>query len=387
MRVLTVNTGSATTKLRVLAADDTVAATRDLGPPDEATTVMELARFCESALPVDAIAYRIVHGGPRLRHPVVVDDQVLDELFRVAGLAPLHDPAALDALVALRDRCSDVPAVVCFDTAFHATLPEAAARYALPEAWTQRFGLRRYGFHGLSHAYAARRTAQLLDRPVESLRIVTCHLGSGASLAAVAAGRSVDTTMGFSPLDGLVMATRAGAVDPGILLWLLDHGLTTAELAHGLEFEAGLLGLSGSPDMRDVLAGAAAGDQRCTLALDVYLHRLVVGVAAMTASLGRLDAITFTGGVGEHAAEIRARAAARLGFLGVSLDSAANHAVAGADADVSGVDPTRVLVVHAREDLEMTSLTRRLLGAGDRPPIATSARDDPRPEVPTGRSR
>jgi acetate kinase len=248
-----------------------------------------------------------------------------------------------------------VPAVACFDTAFHARLPAAAATYALPAEWRERWGLRRFGFHGLSHAYAARRAAVP--------RVVTCHLGAGASLAAVRAGRSVDTTMGFTPAEGLVMASRAGTVDPGMLVRLLRDGVGLDELDDGLELRSGLTGLAGTGDMRQILGRVDAGDAEALLALEVYLHRLRALVAAMVASLGGLDALVFTGGVGENAAPVRAAAVAGLRFLGVTIDQSRNGAVAaGEDADVSGAEGDgRVLVVHSREDLEIARGTRTAL--------------------------
>ena len=244
-----------------------------------------------------------------------------------------------------------LPEVACFDTAFHAGLPAAASTYALPAAWRERWPLRRYGFHGLSHAWAARRAGPG--------RVVTCHLGAGASLAAVRDGRCVDTTMGFTPLEGLVMATRSGSVDPGLLLWLLEHtGMTERELAEALEHESGLKGLAGTGDMREVLAAAARGESAATLALDVYLHRLRAGIAEMVAALGGLDALVFTGGVGERAPEVRAGAAEGLGFLGVAVDAERN----AAGAEEIGAGGARVLVVEAREDLEIARGVRAALG-------------------------
>ena len=250
----------------------------------------------------------------------------------------------------MRRALPDVPAVACFDTAFHATLPAAAATYALPREWRERFGLRRFGFHGLSHAYASRRAA--------APRVVSCHLGAGASLAAVRDGICVDTTMGFTPIEGLVMATRAGSVDPGLLLWLLRHGLDADALERGLDREGGIKGLAGDADMRAVLA---RDDDDARLAIDVYVHRLRAGIAAMAAALGGLDTLVFTGGVGEHAPEIRARTAAGLGFLGLELDAEAN-ANTTADAEIGAPDArARTLVVTAREDLEVARQVRARL--------------------------
>jgi acetate kinase len=260
----------------------------------------------------------------------------------------------------------DVPHVACFDTAFHATIPPAAATYALPRAWRERWPLRRFGFHGLSHAYAARRAAHLLGRPPAALRLVTAHLGAGASLAAIRDGRSVDTTMGFTPLEGLVMATRSGSVDPGLVLWIQQEGgLPVGEIAAGLEHESGLLGLAGSADMRDVLKAAEAGERDALLARDVYLHRLRAEIAAMAAALGGLDALVFTGGVGENSPMIRELAVEGLGFLGVSIDPDRNDARGAGDrfASQSG-SAAGVLVVESREDLEIARLARAVVAVG-----------------------
>jgi acetate kinase len=310
----------------------------------------------------DAVGHRIVHGGTRFHSPVRVDPAITAALRGLIELAPLHQPKALDALDAVSAVLADVPEIACFDTAFHATLAPAAATYALPRAWRERFDLRRYGFHGLSHAWVAQRAPALVEGDAASLRIVSCHLGAGASLCAIAGGRSVDTTMGFTPLEGLVMATRSGSVDPGLLMWLLEPGrLSTAELANGLEQESGLLGLAGSADMRDVLAGAARGEEASSLALEVYGHRLRAEIAAMAAALGGLDVLAFTGGVGENAPAVRELAAAGLGFLGVAVSSRLNRAAAG-DADISTARAgARTLVISAREDLEIARQVRALL--------------------------
>ncbi len=214
---------------------------------------------------VDAVGHRIVHGGHRFRGAVRVDDGVVAALRDLTELAPLHQPKSLAALDAVGRALPDVPAVACFDTAFHAGLPEPAATYALPRELRERFGLRRFGFHGLSHAYVARHVAELAERPISELRTISCHLGAGASLTAIAGGRSVETTMGFTPLEGLVMATRSGSVDPGLMLWLLERGdMDEPELADALEHESGLAGLAGTPRMQDVLAAADRGDEDAT---------------------------------------------------------------------------------------------------------------------------
>ncbi|HEY8200003.1 MAG TPA: acetate/propionate family kinase, partial [Actinomycetota bacterium] len=258
-----------------------------------------------------------------------------------------------------------LPAVACFDTAFHATMPAEAATYGISWRWTEELGVRRFGFHGLSHAYASRRAAELVRRAPGELRIVTCHLGAGASVTAVAGGVSVDTTMGFTPLEGLVMATRSGSVDPGALLWLQERlHLGPAAMAEQLERHAGLLGTSGiSGDMREVLAAAAAGERRAALAAGVYVHRARAAVAAMAAAIDGLDALVFTGGVGEASAEVRARVCRGLGFLGVDLDPARNLSPGAADADLATArSPVRLLRIQAREDLEIAREVRRVLG-------------------------
>lgn len=306
---------------------------------------------------------RVVHGGQEFKRSVRVDAQILDRLEPLSGLAPLHNPpavAALRALLRLRPR---LPLVACFDTAFHSSLPAAAATYAVPPRWTEEWGVRRYGFHGLSHAYASRRAAELLGRNPGAIRLVTCHLGAGASLAAVRDGVSIDTTMGFTPMEGLVMATRSGSVDPGAILWVQrQQGLNAEEVERELDRESGLAGLAGTADMREVLERTAAGDERSRRGLDVYLHRLRAGIGAMAAASGGLDGVVFTGGVGENAAEIRAQACAGLAFLGLAIDETKNRDIEGDDADVSaGGAAARVLVVHSREDLEITREVEALL--------------------------
>jgi acetate kinase len=365
LRILVVNAGSSSLKLRLLAQDDQLLAEHDLAALEGEVDARELESAIASLPAVGAVGHRIVHGGARFRNAVLIDGEVEGALRALSDLAPLHQPKSLAALCAAKRALPDVPAVACFDTAFHATLPPAARTYALPADWRRRWPLRRYGFHGLSHAYASRRAAELIGR--ESARIVTCHLGAGASLAAVREGRSVDTTMGFTPLEGLVMATRSGSVDPGLVLWLLEHArLPEHELARALEHDSGLRALAGTADMRDVLRRRGAGDEQARLAIDVYLHRLRSGIGAMAAALGGLDALVFTGGVGERSAPIREEACLGLEFLGVGLDPAANTEGSG-DRDVSQPSaPTRVLVIDAREDLEIAREVRVVLATSPR---------------------
>ena len=338
MRVLTVNAGSSSLKLRLLGDDDHLLARADLPALAGRAAQAELERAIAGLPEADVIAHRVVHGGTRFTGPARLDDAAIEALRALTPLAPLHQPAALEAIAAVGALLGDLPAVACIDTAFHAGLPAAASTYALPREWSERHGLKRYGFHGLSHAYVARRVEKLLGG---GLRIVSCHLGAGASLAAIADGRSVDTTMGFTPVEGLVMATRSGSVDPGMLLWLLQHGgVGVDDLADALEHRSGLTALAGTGDMRAVLAAAARGEEAAVLARDAYVHRLRALIAAMAAALGGLDVLVFTGGVGERAGEIRTRAADGLDFLGASV---------------------RTLVIEAREDLEMARQARACL--------------------------
>jgi len=375
VRVLVVNAGSSSLKLRVLDGSDKVTGTADLPAPRGAADAAEIGSALASLGDADAAGHRIVHGGTSFTGPVRIDDGVLARLRALTSLAPLHQPKSLAAVEAVQRARPGLPAVACFDTAFHATIPAAAATYALPREWRQRWALRRYGFHGLSHSYCSARAAELAGAPRDAtLRVVSCHLGAGASLAAVRGGVSVDTTMGFTPLEGLVMATRSGSVDPGLVLWLAEQaGTPPAELAATLEHRSGLLGLAGTADMRQVVTGAAAGGPDARLALDVYIHRLRAGIAAMAAALGGLDVLAFTGGVGENSPAVRSEAAAGLAFLGVRLDAGRNAtgaADAGGPADreigQAGA-PVRSFVIAAREDLQIAAQVRAVLATGNTP--------------------
>jgi len=376
-RVLVVNAGSSSLKLRVLggaagdgdtggdvtAGADLAAVGGALGGGADST---EIKAAIESFGSIDAVGHRVVHGGTLYTAPVLITAEVRQRLESLTDLAPLHQPKSLAALDAVTSVLPDTPAVACFDTAFHATIPEAAATYALPAEWRARWTLRRFGFHGLSHAYVSRRAAELVGGR-DGLRVVSCHLGAGASLAAVHDGRSVDTTMGFTPLEGLVMATRSGSVDPGLVLWLEEHaGTPTRELASTLETRSGLTGLTGTGDMREVLGRAAAGDAKAVLGRDVYLHRLRGLIASMAAAMDGVDVLVFTGGVGENSAEIRARAGAGLGFLGVGIDEDRNAAkppdVDGDDWEITAAGArVRAFVIAAREDRQIAAEVRSLL--------------------------
>jgi acetate kinase len=329
LRVLVVNAGSSSLKLRLIDANDTVLASADTAPGGDVAAAIE-------GWPVpDVVAHRIVHGGTSYRSAVRVDAAVEKHLAELTDLAPLHQPKSLAGLAAVRKILPAVPTVACFDTAFHASIPDAAATYAVPAEWRSRYGIRRYGFHGLSHAY--------ISSQVPVRRLVSCHLGAGASLCAVLDGRSVDTTMGFTPLEGLVMATRSGSVDPGLVLWLEEHeGLSPHEVAETLEHRSGMLALTGTADMREVESRYSVGDSAAVAGVDVYIHRLVTSIGSMTASLEGLDALAFTGGVGEHSSLVRHLTTERLAWLGVG----------------TGVP---VHVIEAREDLQIAKETRALL--------------------------
>jgi acetate kinase len=362
MRVLVVNAGSSSLKLSLIGDGGETIGEHELDTPEERIDAAALRAAIKELEGADAVGHRIVHGGERFIAPVQIDAEVESGLRELTDLAPLHQPKSLAALDAVSAELQSLPAVACFDTAFHATIPAAAATYALPAAWRERWPLRRYGFHGLSHAWVAERAGELSGREEDAaLRVVSCHLGAGASLCAISGGRSVDTTMGFTPLEGLVMATRSGSIDPGLVLWLTDNRLAPATVADGLEHHSGLLGLAGTADMREVLRRADRGDERASLALGVYLHRLRAAIAAMTASLGGLDVLAFTGGVGEHSPAVRALAVSGLEHLGIAVDQARNRA-ASADASITAAGATvQTLVITAREDLEVARQTRSVL--------------------------
>ena len=366
MRVLVVNSGSTSVKLRVVEPDGSPGAAADLGRPD-AGPAGAIADFLGRAGPLDATGHRVVHGGDSFTGPVVVDDEARRRLEALSDLAPLHNPPALAAMDATRAAAPGLPVVACFDTAFHATLAPAARRYAVPPEWETRFGLRRYGFHGLSCQWALGRAGALLGTDPATLRLVVCHLGGGASATAIVGGRSVDTTMGFTPTEGLVMATRSGDLDPAAVAWLATHGgLAPEEIADGLEHRSGLAGLTGpagpTSDMREVLARRSDGDPAATEAVAVYVHRLRAKIAAMAAAAGGLDGLVFTGGVGEHAPAIRAEACAGLDWMGVGLDADANGRTT-TDGEVTGAGSrVRALVVTAREDAVVAAECRQVLG-------------------------
>ena len=363
MSILVVNAGSSTLKLTVVGDDDRIEAELDVDPWDGASASEHIDAALRSAeevhVDIVVVGHRFVHGGDAVGASQVTQS-LIDRLHGLSTLAPLHQPRSLAALADAQQVLPNVPHVACFDTSFHLTMAPRARTYALPQTWRERWPLERTGFHGLSHAWAGRRASEMTGQSGQSQRVVSCHLGAGASLCAILDGHSVDTSMGYTPLDGLVMATRSGSIDPGLILWLiLEGGLEPHEILDGIERRGGLAGLSGTTgDMRAVLAALADGDQRAELAFDVYIHRLRREIAAMAAALGGVDALVFTGGVGEHSAQTRAAAVDGLKFLGVSIDATANSAAVG-DTNISGSDgPGSVLIVASREDLEIARQVR-----------------------------
>jgi acetate kinase len=310
---------------------------------------------------IDVVGHRIVHGGKEFEEPTVITPEVKSAIARMAVFAPLHNRAELEGIELVEKRLGNVPQVAVFDTSFHRQLPAAAAVYPGPYEWLAQ-GIRRYGFHGINHQYCAGRAAQLLGRELRSLKLVTCHLGNGCSLAAIRDGHSVDTTMGFTPLDGLMMGTRSGSLDPGILTYLMrEEKFTGQQLDDLLNKKSGLLGISGiSGDMREIVAAMNDGHARARLAFDIFVHRLRSGIGAMIAVLGGIDALVFTAGIGENSPELRAAACANFQFLGLKLDAASNARSPG-DEEISANDSgVRVLIIRAQEDWAIARACWRL---------------------------
>ena len=303
---------------------------------------------------IDVVGHRVVHGGKYYRESVVITQEVKDAIANLANLAPAHNPANLAGIEAGEKILGEVKQVAVFDTAFHRSIPDAAVIYPGPYEWVEQ-DIIRYGFHGISHQYCAERTADILGKDLQSLRIITCHLGNGCSLAAIKNGRSIDTTMGFTPLDGLMMGSRSGSVDPGILIYLLEQKICTVkDLDNLLNKASGLSGISGiSSDMRQIKAAISQGNQRAQLAYDIYVHRLRSSIGAMVASLGGLDALVFTGGIGENASGIRQAACEAFEFLGIQIDVVKNMNKP-VDKDITTSDsPIKALVIHTQEDWQI----------------------------------
>ncbi len=381
MRVLVLNAGSSSLKAAVLEPPDvTPRAEVELDLGSDASRGADIgavvAETVDGLRPdvdpttIEAVGYRVVHGGTRFTGPVRIDDDVLAAIDGLAVLAPLHNRLAAATIRAGRAALPGAIHVASFDTAFHALLPEDAIRYAVPARWAQAWGVRRYGFHGLSVEWATRSTAQLLERPVSELRLVVAHLGNGCSVTAVAGGRSVETSMGMTPLEGLVMGTRAGSLDPGVLLALLRDGRrSVVELAEDLDHRSGLLGLSGrSSDVRVLLAAEAADDDAARLALAVFVRRAASGIAAAATALDRLDAIVFTGGIGANAGPIRRRIGGRLATLGVDPAIVDDIGQSGdpetPDSVVVGRSGPMLVRINAREDVILAEQAASVAAGG-----------------------
>jgi acetate kinase len=365
--VLVINCGSSTVKYQLLAADagrllaggvEEVPARDHRGAFGRIGAALSRSGAL-AAGSLAAIGHRVVHGGERFQAPARIDAAVCAAIRELAVLAPLHNPANLIGIEVCREAFPDVPQVAVFDTAFHQTLPAHAYRYAVPEAWYRRFGVRRYGFHGTSHRWVAERAAEALGRPLAALNLITLHLGNGASAAAIRAGRCVDTSMGLTPLEGLVMGTRSGDLDPAVPLFVQRAaGLAPEAADAALNQDSGLLGLAGTSDMRELLARERAGDERARLALELYCYRIRKYLGAYSAVLGRVDAVVFTGGIGENSARVRSLACTGLELLGIAVDERANVAAAGEVAEIgSPGTPVRALVVRTNEELQIARET------------------------------
>ncbi len=304
---------------------------------------------------IDIAGHRVVHGGEKCRQPMLINVEVKAEIDRLSVFAPLHNPVNLMGIEVMESLAPNLPQLAIFDTAFYGNLPAVAYTYPLPHQWLER-GIRKYGFHGISHQYCTQRAAQLLGRELKDLRLISCHLGNGCSLAAIKFGHCIDTTMGFTPLDGLMMGTRCGSIDPGIILHMLrEDEYTVHELDHVLNFESGLLGVSGvSNDLREIDRAIVAGNARAELAWDIYVDRLTARIASFLPALGGVDALIFTAGVGENHAGIRSTVATQLAFLGIEIDAALNSLPLAADHDVATPQsPVRLLIIHTQEEWEI----------------------------------
>ncbi|MHA7861609.1 acetate kinase [Tessaracoccus sp. Y36] len=311
---------------------------------------------------VVAVGHRTVHGGATFIESVLIDDSVIDKLVELSDLAPLHNPPGIAGINAAKEVLPDVPHVAIFDTAFFSTLPAEAYTYAIDYDTAQRLGVRRYGFHGTSHSYVSKKAAEFLGKPIEDLKTIVCHLGNGASISAVDGGVAIDTSMGLTPLEGLVMGTRSGDVDPGLHKYLVRSGMTIDEVDNLLNKKSGMGGLCGFTDMRDVQTAILEGDERAQLALDVYVHRLISYIGSYIAVLGGVDALVFTAGVGENAAHVRRPVIERLKNLGFELDQAANDARSKEPREISTAESkVRVLVIPTNEELAMAQETLEVI--------------------------
>jgi acetate kinase len=365
MRVLVLNSGSSSVKYQFLDSDtgERLAG----GVVEEVVDHVEALRAVVDAIDeldeaVDAIGHRVVHGGDVVSEPTLIDDDLVAVIRRLVPLAPLHNPANLAGIEAARAAWPTVPQVAVFDTAFHQSLPPAAYRYAVPTAWYEEFGVRRYGFHGTSHDYVSARAAEALGRRLDDVDLIVAHLGNGASMTAVQGGRSVETSMGLSPLEGLVMGTRSGDVDPAVIGYVAEaSGRSESDVLAELNRSSGLLGLCGDSDLREITARIEAGDAAADLALDVFCHRIRKYVGAYVAVLGGCDALVFTAGIGEHSVLVRSRVCAGLEVFGMVLDEGRN----GRSETVISADhaTTNVLVIPTDEERAIAEQTARVVTA------------------------
>jgi acetate kinase len=363
MRVLVLNAGSSSLKYQLVDSDtgERLAGGTVEEVPDHSSALRRVVAEMEQLdEPIEAIGHRVVHGGDVFSEPVRIDDDVVEVIRGLVPLAPLHNPANLAGIEAARTTWPGLEQVAVFDTAFHRTLPPAASRYAVPESWYEQHRVRRYGFHGTSHDYVSARAAEMLGRSREDLDLIVAHLGNGASITAVQRGRSVETSMGLSPLEGLVMGTRSGDIDPAVIEHVADAaGRDVRDVLADLNRSSGLLGLCGDSDVREITARIDAGDEAADLALDVFCHRIKKYVGAYVAVLGGCDALVFTAGIGEHSAVVRARVCAGLGVFGIELDDERNERSASV---ISTADATTaVLVVPTDEEHAIAEQTAQLL--------------------------
>ena len=375
MRVLVINSGSSSLKYQVRDTDTNEVASSGLidrigegagGPADHGEAMDQVAAVLEGELaqrPLDAVGHRVVHGGERFSEPVRINNEITRAIERLNPLAPLHNPANVLGIRAITAKWPELPQVAVFDTAFHRTLPEHAWRYAVPDSLYRQYGIRRYGFHGTSHEFVTGRAAELIGVPLPEFNAVVAHLGNGVSLTAIQGGTSIDTSMGFTPLEGLVMGTRSGDVDPSILVFLQRQGMSADEIDTLLNRESGLKALFGDNDMRAIVDAAAAGDARARLALDIASYRLAKYIGGYHVAVGGAHALVFTAGIGENSADFRALVASRLGALGVKLDGAANLVRSGEPRVISAPESViPVLVVPTDEEQAIAEATAAVVG-------------------------
>ncbi|SDB83304.1 acetate kinase [Shouchella lonarensis] len=323
---------------------------------------LTLQNIIDSLDEIEAIGHRVVHGGEKFNDSVVITDEVLAGIEEVSELAPLHNPANITGIKAFKEVLPNVPAVAVFDTAFHQTMPESAYLYSLPYEYYEKYGIRKYGFHGTSHKYVSQRAAELLERPIEDLRILSCHLGNGASIAAIKGGKSIDTSMGFTPLAGVTMGTRSGNIDPALIPFIMEKtGQSVDEVLAMLNKESGLLGITGtSSDLRDIEAAASKGDERAQIALEVFTSRIHKYIGSYSARMGGVDAIVFTAGIGENSSVIRERVLKGLEFMGVCADLTKNN-VRGKEAFIqTETSPVKIMIIPTNEEVMIARDTVRL---------------------------